>query len=122
MKLNLRRDSLGQLGCWLCVLFLALPCATRAEDRIYVVKRQDTLSGIARHFVVSVAHPDNRNDLPRTMQINAGQRLIIPGKSPPPVKPASSPATPLPAAIQKGLEKAKVAPGRWKYIVIHHSG
>ena len=40
--------------------------------------------------------------------------MIIPDKTPD--------AQPLGPSIQRAIDKAKVSPGRWKYIVIHHSG
>ena len=43
--------------------------------------------------------------------------------SPPPEAPAQNHATAaLPRSIQRAIDQAPVRPGRWQYIVIHHSG
>jgi LysM repeat protein len=107
---------------WLLVLLVFLGHTVLAEDQIYRVKRGDTLSSIARQYGVSVAQIADRNELTRAMRISVGQRLIIPDKSPKPAKDIRSLPSALPNSVQKALDKAKVTPGRWKYIVIHHSG
>jgi murein DD-endopeptidase MepM/ murein hydrolase activator NlpD len=113
---------------WLLVLLLSLGYTVLAEDQIYRVKRGDTLSSIARQYGVSAAQIADRNELTRAMRIDVGQRLIIPDNSPEtsklpqPAKVTKNPPSALPNSAQKTLDKARVTPGRWKYIVIHHSG
>ena len=105
------RAAVGVMLCaWLTLVAQA--------DQSYVVKRNDTLHGIARRHNVTVAHLADRNGLSKDARIYVGQRLIIPTKS-----PATTPARPrLGASTQQAIDKAAVAPGRWKYIVVHHSG
>jgi len=100
---------------WCAILFLSLTLAAPAADKIYTVKRDDTLYGIARRYGTTVAQLAKQNGLKKNALIYTGQRLTIPSKSKtaPPV---------LPASVQKAIDAAKVAPYRWKYIVIHHSG
>lgn len=92
--------------------------ARAVADETYVVKKRDTLSSIARSQGVSVNQLIEANSLGRSGHIQAGQRLKIPhlgssGRS-------SSPSGLLPS-FQRTLDRASVRPGRWDYIVIHHS-
>ena len=119
---NVRRRVL-QLACWISAVLLATAPAAPAQEESYVVKRSDTLFGIARQFGVSPGQLAGRNGISRTTQVYVGQNLIIPGK-PAPLALASSKAAPsrLNSSAQRAIEKAPVEPHRWKYIVIHHSG
>lgn len=107
------------VGCRAAVGLMLLAWLTLAApaDQSYVVKRNDTLYGIARRHNVTVAHLADRNGLTKDARIYVGQRLIIPTKSAAVVKrPALSPP------VQNAIDRAPVTPGRWKYIVVHHSG
>jgi murein DD-endopeptidase MepM/ murein hydrolase activator NlpD len=108
---------------------MALPAAARVAEQTYTVKRGDTVFGIARSCGVASAALAERNGLSRNYYLSIGQRLIIPGRQTartPVPKPGRSPAaTPpprLPRSIQRAIDHAAVRPGRWQYIVIHHSG
>lgn len=82
-------------------------------DKVYTVQKNDTLSAIAEKHGVSVKELASHNHLSKPDEIKAGQSLKIP----------SGDSTPkLPDDIQKAVTVAKVKPGRWKYLVIHHSG
>ena len=100
---------------WCSILLLFVALTVHGADKVYTVKRNDTLYGIARRYGVTVTQLARENDLKKTDFIYPGQRLTIPPKSktPPPV---------LPASVQKAIDKAPVAAYRWKYIVVHHSG
>lgn len=89
---------------------------TAWADQTYVVKRNDTLFGIAQRYDVTVSQLAERNKLSGRNYVYIGQRLIIPAKTPAP------PRTGLKAEIQRAIDKAPVKSRRWKYIVIHHSG
>lgn len=89
--------------------------AVLAEDRVHVVQKNETLSGIARQHGLSASALARYNGLSRQDRIYAGQRLLIPAKS------AASYRLDLPAAVRSAIDNAKVQPGRWRYIVIHHS-
>ena len=103
----------------LCAVFvLGLAAGVSAADLTYIVKRNDTLYGISRRYGVSVAELAERNGLSRSAHIYVGQRLIVPVKS----GDASPPSASVPATIQKAITSAPVRAGRWKHIVIHHSG
>src|SRR5690606_9137949 len=82
----------------------------------YIVKKNDTLYGIAKRHGITVSQLAERNGLKKDATIYVGQHLTIPTKSSAPRKPA------LDAATQKAIDSAPVAARRWKYIVIHHSG
>ena len=115
MDLN-RKTNHGKQRSVRFALLLAcfVACAAWAEERTYTVKARDTLSGIARRYDVSVSQLAERNGLSRSAHINIGQRLIIPGTS-------STPAPTLNSSVRKAIANARVSPGRWKYIVIHHA-
>lgn len=93
-----------------------------AAEESYVVRRNDTLSGIARLHGLTTAQLADRNGVSRNSQVYIGQRLIIPSMSPRARSDASIGASYLSPAVQKAIASAPVSPGRWKYIVIHHSG
>lgn len=97
--------------CWLAVGAFA--------DQTYTVKPRDTLYGVAREHGVSVTQLAERNGLTRSSKLYVGQRLLIPAKNNSPPPRAAAAVSP---SIQKAIDSARVAPGRWKYIVIHHSG
>jgi LysM repeat protein len=104
------------------------PITALAAEEAYTVKRGDTIYGIARSYCIPPTVLAERNGLSRSFHIYAGQRLIIPvgatvRQTPSPAE-ASARNTPqaLPRSIQRAIDKAPVRPGRWQYIVIHHSG
>jgi len=108
---------------------LLVPVTALAAEEAYIVKRGDTLLGIAQSHGVSPAVLAERNGLSRNHYMNVGQRLIIPGR--PTTRASASKATrssattappQLPSSVQRAIDRAPVRPGRWKYIVIHHSG
>jgi LysM repeat protein len=106
-----------------------MPFAARAADESYIVKRGDSIYTIARSYGIPPAVLAERNGLSGTLHVYAGQRLTIPAKlvtrrPPPPTEtPAQKTArNTLPRSIQRAIDKAPVRPGRWQYIVIHHSG
>jgi len=86
----------------------------------YVVKKNDTLSSIARSHGISVNQLLEANALSRSGHIRIGQRLQLPQRSARfgDVRSAPSPASP---SLPAGLARVRVSPGRWDYIVIHHS-
>ncbi len=108
---------------------MVVPFTAGAEDESYTVRRGDTIYSIARSHGVPPAVLAERNGLSRTFHVYAGQRLLLPASSTDrrPASPAETPAqisarNPLPRSIQRAIDKAPVRPGRWQYIVIHHSG
>jgi LysM repeat protein len=108
------------------VVWLALFSATaQAVEESYSVKRGDTIYGIARAHGIPLAMLADRNGLSRSFHVYPGQRLIIPSRSA--VRALVSPARTtahisLPYAIKRAIALAPVRPGRWRYIVVHHSG
>ena len=112
-----------QLLCWMWLACLGAALTVRGQDQTYVVKRSDTLYGIARQFNVSPGALADRNGISRATQVYVGQRLLIPGR-PANSAPAGGKQTSTSpgAAVQRAIDRAPVSPKRWKYIVIHHSG
>jgi len=92
----------------------------------YVVKRGDTLTDIAKAQGVSLPDLAEANGLSTKHMVKVGERLKIPGSTASAAAPdtknsASSPST-LTASISSAIKNAPVTTGRWKYIVVHHSG
>ena len=103
------------------------PPAALAADGSYTVKRGDTIYGIARRYGIPPAALAERNGLSRNSYVYTGQRLIIPGEVRGPggrhqPAPRRGAHVALPRSIQRAIDQAPVRPGRWQYIVIHHSG
>jgi LysM repeat protein len=114
---------------WLVAWAVVVPVAALAADEAYIVRRGDTIYGIAKAYCISPAVLAERNGLSGSLHVYAGQRLVIPAaarvrQTPPPTEaPVRSIAhAALPSSIQRAIDKAPVRPGRWQYIVIHHSG
>lgn len=100
-----------------------------ASEESYTVNRGDTLFSIAQRYGIPPGVLAERNGLSRNFHIYAGQRLTVPGeaKARPPTSAGTSSVQEsarkaLPRSVQRAIDKAPVRPGRWQYIVIHHSG
>lgn len=123
-----RRRICLQATLWLIAGAVGAPFAVLRADEYYTVKRSDTLYGIARSYGIAPGVLAERNGLSRNSYVYAGQRLVVP-VSPKTKTPAKSGATQpqaatrskVPPSVQRAIEAAEVKPGRWKYIVIHHS-
>lgn len=99
-------------------LLLGLTLKAPADERIYTVKSHDTLNGIARRYGITPGQLAEYNGLTKGAWVYVGQHLTIPSKA-----RVLSPAPPrLNRPVQRAIDAARVTPGRWKYIVIHHSG
>jgi murein DD-endopeptidase MepM/ murein hydrolase activator NlpD len=108
---------------------MVVPVTVLAAEGFYIVKRGDTIYSIARSNGIPPAVLAERNGLSRSFHVYVGQRLIIPTgatarQTPSPTETTgrSSAHTALSRSIQRAIDKAPVRPGRWQYIVIHHSG
>jgi len=113
------------MASWLLVWGVVSSAAALASDGSYIVKRGDTIYSIARHYDIPPAEIAERNGLSRNSYVYTGQRLIVPGGSTAqaPVSPAHAAAhVSLPYSIKRAIALAPVRPGRWQYIVVHHSG
>ena len=114
---------------WLVAWAVVAPATARVADESYTVKRGDTIFSIARSYGIPATVLAERNGLSRTYHVYSGQRLSIPAGSTvrrppsPPDTPASKVAhSGLSRSVQLAIDKAPVRPGRWQYIVVHHSG
>jgi spore germination protein YaaH len=88
-----------------CVLAFAVSVVM--AEQTYVVRRGDTLYGIARNHGIASSRFAERNGLSNNHYVRRGERLVIPGQT--------SPATPpLPVFVQRAIDRAEVKPGRWK--------
>jgi predicted CoA-binding protein len=106
---------------WLATLAIAVPVSAAPVEETHTVRRGDTLCGIARKNEISVARLAERNGISRNGYVYTGQRLVIPANSTNQTA-RTLPGMALPSSVQRAIDKADVKPGRWKYIVIHHSG
>src|SRR6266511_3888199 len=97
---------------------LALACVSlsvAAADRNYTVKRNDTLTDLAHKSGLTVGELAERNGLKKTDKLRIGQKLVIPDSATAREDSAAD------SRLPQGLGKIRVEPGKWKYIVIHHS-
>jgi LysM repeat protein len=95
--------------------------------RTYEVKNGDTLGSIAVAFGTTVKELSELNGITDPKTLRAGRVLNIPaaatgGGTATAAKPATESRHPLPANIKSQLDATPVKAGRWKHIVIHHSG
>ena len=122
---HLLRSASVHAAFWLVGWLAFLSVTARASEESYMVKRGDTIYSIARASGITPAALADRNGLGRSFHVYPGQRLIIPAGStvPVPVSPARAGAhVSLPYSIKRAIALAPVRPGRWQYIVVHHSG
>lgn len=103
------------------MLFLALllpcgaPIAATESGKQYVVRKNDTLTVIARRHDLSVAALLKHNHLDQPNRIYPGMVIRIPGSN------EKNAAGPVDTALRKKLDSVSVMPKKWKYIVVHHS-
>jgi len=118
LKIGHGQSRARRLVLWCATFFWALTLSARADEQTYVVQRSDSLYSIARRHGISMSQLAERNGL-KDARVFVGQHLFIPS----PATPANT-ARPsaLEASTQKAIDKAPVAAGRWKYVVVHHSG
>ena len=95
--------------------------ATVPANKVYVVKRGDTVSGIATRFGVSSQDIVRASNLRRPDRLSIGQVLTIPGVSGAVTGATASTRPQLPAGLKTSLTRQRVTTGKWKYIVIHHT-
>lgn len=103
----------------LCLIALSGAWAAPSAERTYKVREGDTLGAIAKKFGVNVAGIASANKLEDPDDLREGQVLRIPAASEKPPAPARSYL--LHPQTKAALDKIRVVPGRWRYIVIHHS-
>jgi LysM repeat protein len=103
--------------------------ATAATFVMHRVTRGESLARIAKSYHTTVADIRAHNDLDDPDHIVPGQTLRIPVSGGPAgdhsararAADHTGPDRVLPKSVQAQIDKARVAPGKWKYIVIHHS-
>lgn len=102
-------------------LMFALLLGGRASvlaDTIHSVRPGETLYGVARKHGVTVAALAERNGLKSNARLLVGARLTIPPKR----SNVRPPQPELPSTVQKAISSTAIRSGRWKHIVLHHSG
>jgi hypothetical protein len=104
---------------WFAAFSLALGGGLAWADRMYVVQRNDTLTGIAKANGVSLSLLARHNDLRTDARVRVGQRLRIP--TPADSAVSRDATSTLPASIRNAIAQARVKAGRWKHVVLHHS-
>lgn len=96
---------------------------SESSGSTYIVKRGDTLTDIARANDISVRDLAEFNGVSTKHMLKTGERIKIPGAGSKPSGGSSATASgTLPSSISSAISNASVKAGRWKYIVIHHSG
>lgn len=97
---------------WTVALGASLFVPAVLAEKVYTVRKDDTLSSIAEDHGVTVKRLATYNKIEKPDSIRIGQRIKI---------PSGQEAPDLPSEVQSSMDKARVRSGRWKYIVIHHS-
>ena len=105
--------------CFALALFLVLAVAAVAATK-YTVKAGDNLDAIAKKHGTTPAAIAKANKLADPDLLTVGQSLVIPDGATTSTA-AKKPKYPLPADVKKRVDNIKVVPGKWRYIVIHHS-
>jgi LysM repeat protein len=82
-------------------------------DQFHSVRKGETLTQLAKRYKITVAELAKRNGLKPTSKLHIGQGLVIPGRKEVP---------PLPEQVRQQMTDTRVTAGKWKYIVLHHSG
>lgn len=101
----------------------ATPAPAAGANHTHVVKSGETLSDIAKGAGVATDQLAAANRITDPRALQAGQTLVLPAApAGTPGAPARSAAAyPLPSSLRKVLDAQKVVPGKWRYIVVHHS-
>jgi LysM repeat protein len=94
---------------------VCFPLSVAAADKNYTVKGNDTLTDLAHKSGLTVGELAERTGLKKTDKLRIGQKLVIPDSATAREDSAAD------SRLPKGLGKIRVEPGKWKYIVIHHS-
>jgi LysM repeat protein len=123
----------------LSVAALGSYAAPAAELGVHKVREGETLAAIGKRYGVSIAELATFNKLGNANNLVVGQLIHIPLKSSPAAAPTAAPAAApapapaqpaavstapkygMPAEVKASLDKMRVIPGKWRYIVIHHS-
>jgi LysM repeat protein len=87
--------------------------SAESSQKIHKVVKGESLTSVSRKYGVKLSQMASANGLDTDEGLKIGQTLRVPTAT-------AGPA--LPASIRKSIEKASVKPGRWKNIVLHHSG
>lgn len=100
-------------------LSMALAAAAVAATK-YTVKAGDSLDSIAKKQGTTAAAIAKANKLADPDMLSVGQELVIPDSTAT-TTTAKKNNYPLPVDFKKRIDNIKVVPGKWRYIVIHHS-
>jgi len=101
---------------FIAAVFIFVAARDSRAEQTYVVQKSDTLTSIARKNSISVARLAARNGLEKNDKLRAGQSIVIPDASAADRQPQWN------SALPKSLEGIRIQRGKWKYIVVHHSG
>jgi LysM repeat protein len=118
-----RRAFLQTAGLALLGMGFAPAILLGAEEKTYRVRKGDTLGTIAALHGISVTALKQRNKL-KSDTIITGQKLIIPDAAAAAARAVPRAGAPDPAlsGVIAATRKLKIQRGRWKHLVVHHSG
>jgi len=95
---------------------LVIP-GSASSSKAHVVKKGEVLGSIARTYGVSVSDIMAANSLPSADILSIGDSIKIPKHS----HVSSTSRASITGKLRSDLDKIRVRPRRWQYIVIHHS-
>jgi hypothetical protein len=88
----------------------------KAHPRVHSVVKGESLTSVSKKYGIRLSRVATANGLKPTDGLQIGQTLVIPTTTSAPEKSS------LPISARKAIDNAKVTAGRWKNIVLHHSG
>jgi LysM repeat protein len=88
----------------------------KVHPRNHSVVKGESLTSVSKKYGIRLSRVATANGLKPTAGLQIGQTLLIPSTLPDPQ------ASSLTLSARKAIDKAKVETGRWKNIVLHHSG
>lgn len=102
---------------------LASSGAAPGERGVHKVREGETLAAIGKRYGVTVVELATFNKLEDADDLLVGQliRVPLPGAAAKSAAPVSAPKHAVPTEVKAALDKMRVIPGKWRYIVIHHS-
>ena len=114
----MRRNLVILVLSFAALVSFAAPPAGRG---VHKVREGETLGAIAKRYGVSTTDLATFNKLEDADDLLVGQLIRVPQPGAVAKKAPPAPRHPMPAEMKASLDKLRVIPGKWRYVVVHHS-